>query len=120
MNKPVVEDLAAIVREQDDVVRLERLTHHIQRIREDMAEMRSSMKEMAAAITRVALVEERLSNAHIAMDRMGKVIDKLEDRVATLETKQPEITKTTMWVDKGIMVIVFVAFTFIAVKTGLL
>lgn len=60
------DDLHSIANEPSDVVRIERLTHHIARIREGMDEMRkgqdelrASMKQLADALTRLTLVEER-------------------------------------------------------------
>ena len=38
------DDLHSIAKEADDVVRIERLTHHIQRIREGMDEMRKQIE----------------------------------------------------------------------------
>jgi ribosomal protein S15P/S13E len=53
------DDLRSIANEANDVVRIERLTHHIQRIREDQHAMRTAIERMSEAVTRLALVEER-------------------------------------------------------------
>jgi ribosomal protein S15P/S13E len=53
------DDLHSIANEANDVVRIERLTHHIQRIREDQHAMRTAIERMSEAVTRLALVEER-------------------------------------------------------------
>lgn len=115
-----IDDLTAIATEANDVVRIERLTHHISRIREGMDEMKSAMKEMAQAMTRLALIEERQTNAHAAMDRMGKALDKVEERLTKLEANQPIFDKTTQWVERAVLAAAFAAMTFIAVKSGLL
>jgi methyl-accepting chemotaxis protein len=115
-----IDDLGAITTEANEVVRIERLTHHISRIREGMDEMKSAMKEMAAAMTRLALVEERQSNAHAAMDRMGKALDKIDERLTRLEVQQPAFSKTTQWVERFVLAAAFAATTFIATKAGLL
>jgi methyl-accepting chemotaxis protein len=115
-----IDDLKAITTEHNEVVRIERLTHHISRIREGMDEMKSAMKEMAQAMTRLALIEERQTNAHAAMDRMGKALDKVEERLTKLEQQQPMLNKTSMWVERFILAVAFAAITFVATKAGLL
>ena len=45
------DDLHSIAKETNDVVRIERLTHHIQRIREDQHAMRAAIERMSEAVT---------------------------------------------------------------------
>ena len=44
------DDLHSIAKEADDVVRLERLTHHVVRIREDQHAMRAAIERMSEAV----------------------------------------------------------------------
>ena len=53
------DDLNSIAKESNEIVRIERITHHIQRIREDQHAMRAAIERMSEAVTRLALVEER-------------------------------------------------------------
>jgi chaperonin cofactor prefoldin len=114
------DDLHSLNKEVDEVVRIERLTHHISRIREGMDEMKSAMKEMAQAMTRLALVEERQTNTTTAMDRMGKALDKIDARLTTLEANAPINNKTAEWVEKALIAACGAALLFISSKAGLL
>jgi division protein CdvB (Snf7/Vps24/ESCRT-III family) len=113
------DDLHSLTKEANEVVRIERLTHHIARIREGMDEMKSAMKEMAQAMTRLALVEERQTNTTTAMDRMGKALDKIDARLTTLETNAPINNKTAEWVEKAVIAAATAAILFVAAKVGL-
>jgi poly-beta-hydroxyalkanoate depolymerase len=115
----VEDDLYNLTKEVDEVVRIERLTHHIARIREGMDEMKTAMKEMAQAMTRLALVEERQTNTTTAMDRMGKALDKIDARLTTLEVNAPINNKTAEWVEKAVIAAVTAAILFVAAKAGL-
>lgn len=85
------QDLHDIAKEHNQVVIVERLTHHIQRIREGMDEMKVTMREMAAAIAKLAVIEERQNQDRAAMERAFNAIDNLAkkhdhttDRIMTL------------------------------------
>lgn len=110
----------------NDVVRLERLTHHIARIRESQDEMRRgqeelrvSLKEMASALTRLVLVEERQSTANTAIERLALVTENLDDRLRKLEIAEPMQAKTSEWVMSALWAAGAAAVMFIAAKAGL-
>ena len=83
------DDLHTIAQEHNSVVALERLTHHIARIREAQDRTEKSVSQIADALTRLAIVEERQSNTSGALDRLAKAIEKLDDRLNTLEDAAP-------------------------------
>ena len=83
------DDLNSIAKETNDVVRVERIAHHIQRIREDQHAMRAAIERMSEAVTRLALVEERQATASSAIDRLAQAVEKLDERLRRLEVSEP-------------------------------
>ena len=113
------DDLHSIANEPSDVVRIERLTHHIQRIREDQHAMRAAIERMSEAVTRLALVEERQTAASSAIDRMAGALEKLDERLRRLEVSEPLQAKTSEWVQSALWALATAAAMFIAGKAGL-
>ena len=113
------EDLHSIAREHDDVVRIERLTHHIQRIREDQHAMRAAIERMSEAVTRLALVEERQAAASTAIERLVQSLERLDERLRRLEAAEPMQAKATEWIQKAVWAAAAAAVMFVAGKKGL-
>lgn len=113
------DDLHSITKETDDVVRIERLTHHIQRIREDQHAMRAAIENMSEAVTRLALVEERQSAASTAIERLVQSIEKLDERLRRLEVAEPMQAKASEWVQSAVWAAAAAAVVFVAGKAGL-
>ena len=110
-----------------DVVRIERLTHHIALISEGLDEMRkgqdelrASMKQLADALTRLTLVEERQSSTSSAIERLAGSIEKLDERLRKLEISEPMQAKATEWVQSAVWAAAAAAVMFIAAKAGLI
>jgi DNA repair ATPase RecN len=133
----MIEGLHDIVNAPNDMVRIERLTHHIQRIHDDMDEMKDAMREMAAAVNRLAVIEERQNQDRAALDRafnaisdvskkhdhattrITEIVDKIESRMRALEMAQPLQNKTVEWVEKAIFAAAAAAVAFVVGKAGL-
>ena len=113
------DDLHSIAREADDVIRIERLTHHIQLIREDQHAMRAAIERMSEAVTRLALVEERQAAASTAIERLVQSLERLDERLRRLEVAGPMHDKATEWVQKAVWAAAAAAVMFIAGKKGL-
>jgi CRISPR/Cas system-associated endoribonuclease Cas2 len=113
------EDLRSIVNEHNEVVRIERITHHIQRIREDQHAMRAAIERMSEAVTRLALVEERQTAASGAIDRLAQTLEKLDGRLRRLEVVEPMQAKATEWVQSAVWAAAAAAVMFVAGKVGL-
>ena len=113
------DDLHSITREPNDVVRVERLTHHIQRIREDQHAMRAAIERMSEAVTRLTLVEERQAAASTAIDRLAQTLEKLDERLRRLEVAEQTQARTAAWVQAALWALAAAAATFIAKKVGL-
>lgn len=124
------EDLRQIASEHSDVMRIERLTHHVQRIREGMDELRTlhkestvkletSMQRMAEAMTRLVLIEERQVNVTNAVERTVASLQQLDERVRVLEVSAPIQQQTASWVAKAVWAAAAAAVVFVAAKAGL-
>lgn len=113
------ENLDDVLNAHDDVVRIERLTHHIQRIREDQHAMRAAIERMSEAVTRLALVEERQAAASTAIERLVQSIERLDERLRRLEVAEPMQAKAAEWVQSAVWAAAAAAVMFIAGKAGL-
>ena len=113
------DDLHSIANEANEVVRIERITHHIQRIREDQHAMRAAIERMSEAVTRLSLVEERKSAASTAIERLVQSLERLDERLRHLEVAERTQAKTTAWVQAALWALAAAAAVFIAKKVGL-
>ena len=120
------DDLDDLTHAHTDVVRIERLTHHIARIHDGLNEvrrgqddLRASMKELADALTRLTLVEERQSSTSSAIERLAGSVEKLDGRLHNLEVAQPMQAKAAEWVQSALWAAAAAAVIFVAGKAGL-
>ena len=113
------DDLHSIANEANEVVRIERITHHIQRIREDQHAMRAAIERMSEAVTRLALVEERQAAASTAIERLVQSLERLDERLRRLEVTEQTQAKNTAWVQAALWALAAAAAVFIAKKVGL-
>lgn len=113
------DDLNSIAKEADDVIRIERISHHIQRIREDQHAMRTAIERMSEAVTRLALIEERQTAASTAIDRLVQALERFDERLRRLEIAEPMQAKATEWVQAAIWAAAAATAMFIAGKVGL-
>ena len=113
------DDLHSLANEPNEVVRIDRLTHHIQRIREDQHAMRAAIERMSEAVTRLALVEERQAAASTAIERLVQSLEKLDERLRRLEVAEPMQAKATEWVQSAVWAAAAAAVMFMAAKAGL-
>lgn len=116
----VDDDLHSLASEHNEVVRIERITHHIQRIREDQRAMRTAIERMSEAVTRLALVEERQAAATTAIDRIVQSVEKIDERLRQVELVEQTQAKTTALVQAALWALAAAASTFIAKKVGLI
>lgn len=121
------ENLDDVLSAHNDVVRIERLTHHIARIREGMdemrrgqEEMRASMKQFADALTRLVLVEERQAATSSAIERLAGYAEKLDERLRKLEVSEPLQARSSEWIMSAVWAAAAAAVVFVAAKAGLL
>ena len=89
------------------------LSAKLQTLHTDVADIKGSIKELTSAINKLALVEERISNAVAAQERTFKVIEKLEERIDTLERAQALDESQSKWIDRGVVALIGAAATYI-------
>lgn len=82
------------------------LAERLVSLHSDVAEIKGAIRELTQAITKLALVEERLSNASAAQERMFVALSALESRIVTLETYAPLNNQVTKWAAAAIVAII--------------
>jgi len=87
------------------------LAERLSSLHSDVSEIKSVMRDLTAAITQLALVEERQANVAAAQERMFMALERLEARITALERLEPASTKTSVWVDRGVLFIIGAAAT---------
>jgi hypothetical protein len=87
------------------------LAERLSSLHSDVSEIKSVMRDLTAAITQLALVEERQANVAAAQERMFLALERLEARITALERLEPASTKTSVWVDRGVLFIIGAAAT---------
>lgn len=119
-------ELHSLAKEHDQVVIIERLTHHIARVREqqqalleEQRAMREAITRVSEAITRIALVEERQAMTSTAIERLVDTMDKIDDRLRKVEASEPMQAKASEWVINAAWAAATAAVMFVAGKAGL-
>lgn len=96
------------------------LSVKLQTLHTDVSDIKGTLKDLTSAINKLALVEERLTNATAAQERTFKALEKLEERIDSLERNAVTSDSTTKWLDRGLVAILgaFVAFIWERVRNG--
>ena len=91
-----------------------------------VSKMEQSMDKMDDAVTKLAVVEERQTAHHAALERafgsissMNDKFDKLIARIEKLETAAPLHNQTQKWVERAIWAAAAAVAMYIAKKTGI-
>ena len=114
------ENLDDVLNAHNEIVRIERITHHIQRIREDQHAMRAAIERMSEAVTRLTLVEERQAAASTAIERVVQSIEKIDERLRQVELTEQTQAKTAALVQSALLALAAAAAMFVAKKVGLI
>jgi hypothetical protein len=101
---------------EDQIIGLARDIHHI---RADQEAMRAAIERMSEAVTRLAIVEERQGAASQAIERVMTIVEKIDERVRTLEVSEPMQAKTSEWVQSAMWAAGSAAAMFAAHRVGL-
>lgn len=99
---------------------IEVLSSRMNTLHNDVSDIKGTLKDLTQAINKLALVEERLSNTAAAQERTFKVLEKLEQRIDTLEKAQALDESQSKWLDRGIVALLGAAATYIweRIKSG--
>lgn len=92
-----------------------------------VSKMEQSMDKMADAVTKLAVVEERQTAHHAALERaftsiagINDKFDKLIGRIEKLESAAPLQDRTQKWVETALWAAAAAAAMYIAKKVGLI
>lgn len=96
------------------------LTHRLTTLHEDVGELKRAMTDLASAMTKLALIEERQSHAAVAQERAFKILERLEARVAALETQVPNTKRMNAWMERAIWAGAGLFVMLVIKKVGLL
>jgi predicted nuclease with TOPRIM domain len=99
---------------------IEVVVHKLTRMASDMDKMAGSVEKLSESMARLVLVEERIGQTTVAIDRLHKHLDKLTESVSKLERENITNNRTSTWFDKGLFAVVAVFFTYVASKLGLI
>lgn len=90
----------------------------------DITEMKGTLSRLTDAITKLALVEERQTRSAEALERAFGSIEKLSDRIASLEKEIPTLVsqagRASGWVDKAMWALVSGAAVYMLKAAGVL
>lgn len=93
----------------------------------DVGDIKGALKDLTAAITKLALIEERQTQASLALERAFGAVEKLEDklngideRLRSIEKNDVNQSRTSEYVDKAIWAAVGLLAMFAASRLGLL
>jgi len=95
------------------------LSLRLQTLHEDVNEIKLVLRDLTAAITKLALIEERQTQAAMSLERAFKTMEKLDNRVGSLESKIPISDQTNKWVERVLIAAAAVTAMFIISKVGL-
>jgi exonuclease VII small subunit len=96
------------------------LSTRLEALHGDVGEIKGAMNNLAAAITKLALIEERQTTTNAALERAFGAIKRCEERLLEVEKKLPEISRASVWVDRGVWAAAAAAVMYVAKKAGLI
>lgn len=87
-------------------------------LHDDVRDVRGSMNKMADAISKMALIEERQGNTNMLVTQVNGKLDRMETRISILEVNAPQMTRTSLWVDRAVLFVVGAMAMFMLKATG--
>ena len=96
-------------------------------LHEDVGEMKSVLNRLTEAITKLALIEQQQAQTAGAIERAFKTIEKVEarcekaeNRLNLIEQQLPNVTRTSVWVDRAIWAAAAAAAMYVSKAAGLI
>jgi chromosome segregation ATPase len=104
--------------QQERRAHMELLSDKILTVHAEVTDVKNSLKELTSAINKLSVVEERLANSNIQLNRLFEAQNRTDARIESLERKTATTDSTTRWVDRSIMAIVgvFLAYCWEKIK----
>ena len=98
---------------------LNNLSYKLVALHDDVSEMKTVLRELTNAITKLALIEQQQAQTTKAQERAFVALEKVEARVSDIERRLPEVTRTSIWVDRAVWSAAAVMVIFLLKKIGL-
>jgi len=96
------------------------IASRLESLHNDMSDMKSTLKDLANAIIKLALVEERQGQFAATQDRVLVLIDKMDERLDTLEKAAPEAQRLSRWFERGLWASVAAVAMYLSSRSGLI
>lgn len=78
----------------------------VESMSQDIAEIKEATRKMADAITRLAVMEAHQQNDRAEIGRIFKRLDRIDERLGSLEQAQPIQKQAADWVGKAVWAVV--------------
>lgn len=77
------------------------LSHKVDTINSAVIDVKATLKELTNAITKLTLIEERQNHAAMALERVFKSIESIDERLSAVEVEAPANKKMSVWIDRA-------------------
>lgn len=95
------------------------LAHKFDTLHSDVGEIKTALGKLSDAIVKLSLVEERQTQASMALDRAFASIERIERRLSRVELDTANANRTSKWVDRGTWACASAAIVYAAKASGL-
>ena len=96
-------------------------------LHDDVGEMKTVLNRLTDAITKLALIEQQQAQTVSAIERAFKTIEKVEGRCERAETRLnaieqqlPNVTRTSVWMDRAVWAAAAAACMYVAKAAGII
>lgn len=100
------------------------LLEQIKTLHADVGEIKGALGKLTEAITKLALIEDRQTRSSECLDRAFRSIDRLSERIASLEQQLPAIANQTsannVWVDRALWAVLSGSVVYMMKAAGIL
>jgi len=79
----------------------------------DVSDIKSALRDLTVAINRLAVIEERQSAITSSVERAFASIEKIEERLTSLERDAPNNHRIGAWVDRGVFALIGIVGMFL-------
>lgn len=96
------------------------IVHKVTRMATDMDKMAESVGKLSESMGRMVLVEERIGNMMLNLERIHRRLDEGDKRMQALELATIDASKASKWVDRGLVGVLSALAVYVGHKLGLM
>lgn len=96
------------------------LAHKFDTLHVDVGEIKTALGKLSDAIVKLSLVEERQTQANLALERAFSSIERIERRLSVVEIDLANANRTSKWVDRGVWSCATAAVVYAAKAGGMM